>query len=1324
MPRPERKLDDGQSPLTRFALELRALRDSAGPPSYRTLAELTNYSVSTLSEAAAGRTLPTLAVTLAYVDACSGDVAEWEQKWHRVAAELAAGATPEPTAQPRDDTTPYVGLAAFEAAEAHLFFGREKLVADLVERVGRQRFVAVFGASGAGKSSILRAGLVAAWTAQGKPSALFTPGAQPTWAYDAALASLGWTGDDRLLVVDQFEEVFTLCHDQAERERFLNRLLHDAQPTDGGPRLVIGVRTDFYGHCADDAALAEALQDSQFLVGPMTPDQLRAAITRPAVQAGGSVETPLLATVVADCAGEPGVLPLLSHALRETWRRRSGSRMTLAGYQAAGGITHAIAQTAEQTYEQFDDRGRQLAKSLFLRLIAVGEGTGDTKRRVAVDELHPTDPELTAVLARLTEARLVTVDGQHIEITHEALVRCWPRLSDWLAGDRQQLLVHRQLTDAASQWTVLHRDGGALYRGLRLSAARELADGPIELSATEREFLTASTTEEQRAATMTRRRTSRLRVLVCLLSVLLVAAGTLSVVAVRAQNAAQAAQLAMADQRDSAQAQTMLGEATTLSTSNPATAAQLSLAAYRLAPTPAARSLVLSSAAALHSFTAPIPGGTFLGLSPNGKLAASDDLSSIELFALDSDAHTVRQVGSIPLPVPAPPNGAASGINLPSSGSANPSVPFTVVNPSSPPSEGNPSGPPSFDNPSSPPSAGNPSRPPTQVTGPVNVPPTPEAATFSPDGTLMMIDYMSAPPKLYDTSDPTHPKLLATIPQGGSVTSFGSDRFMVTESTSHTVWDLIDPRHPKPVSTFPEQGLTSSFVGSADGKVAAQVIYGPDGDTVQVLDTSRPGPATQTFSVTVPGQAGDPIALNDGVLAVATAPGTIYLWRVSNPHDVVGLGTVQVQTTGFAAVAVNAGGTEVAASVHDAVDTWDLTAAGGPHLIASIPDNAGILPVMQLGFQTDRTVVGAIGNGGFNATQALWVDVPSPELSATNGASANAAFSPDGSTLSIEAVSNVNGASTQLWDVAQPSATTLLATLQGGVIQPTSSDDPARFDTGVGADAIFAPKGHLLATSDSTHGRLWDVTDPTHPTMLSVVQTAPVLFSPDGTTLFGADGSAWNVTDPHHPQRIPGLSDGFHGRGTWSLSSDGRLLAVADNVKITLYQLDGAAAPKVVGSIDYPGSAVAFAAGGRTLGAASYGGRFGFWNLDDPAKPILLSTVDGRKGGQVPPVFSANGQFVAIPRIDGSTEVLDVRDATHAVPFVVLDDATPIAFDPNGKVIAVDTGDGELQLRGIDVTTAIRQLCSGTPSISRNTWLQYLPTVPYQPPCGRTTPVN
>jgi WD40 repeat protein len=236
-----------------------------------------------------------------------------------------------------------------------------------------------------------------------------------------------------------------------------------------------------------------------------------------------------------------------------------------------------------------------------------------------------------------------------------------------------------------------------------------------------------------------------------------------------------------------------------------------------------------------------------------------------------------------------------------------------------------------------------------------------------------------------------------------------------------------------------------------------------------------------------------------------------------------------------------------------------------------------------------------------------------------------------------------------------------------------------------------------------------------------VLPVSPSLFSPDGKTLIGSDGSFWDVADPSHPKQIPGLPSNFYTAGTATFSPHGGLLAIPDSSKITLYRVSRAGQPKVAGTIDFPATQVAFTATNRTLAAASYGGRIGFWDLSDPAKPVLLSTLEGRKGGDIGPVFSPNGHYVAIPENDGTTQVWNVQDPRHPVSFVVLDDATPVEFDPNGKVIAVYTGDGSLQLRQIDVTAAIKRLCAGTPTISKNKWSQYATVVPYQPPCGTPT---
>ncbi|WP_436498924.1 nSTAND1 domain-containing NTPase [Actinokineospora sp. HUAS TT18] len=514
MPRGERRLDGEDSALVRFAVDLRRLREKAGSPSYRELARRAHYSSTTLSDAASGRQLPTLAVALAYVRACEGAIDEWESRWREVAAELSADPVPA------DAVAPYVGLAALGPQDADRFHGRSTLLDDLADRVARGRFVAVVGASGVGKSSLLRAGLIARVRAEGRTAVLMTPGPRPMAGLTAKLDGLP---ADSLLVIDQFEELFTLCQDRDERVRFLEAI--------GQTRVVIGLRADFVAHCADHPELLSAMTDAQVMVGAMSTEELRHMVVAPATRLGYTVEDALVEAIVAEAAGRAAVLPLVSHALLETWRRRNGGVLTLADYRAAGGIRGALAQTAEACYSALSERRQCLARELFLRLTAFGEGTEDTKRRISRDELDTTDPDTTAVLATVADARLITLDESTVELTHDALITAWPRLHQWLAADRDGLRVHRKLTEATHTWQSLDQDPGVLYRGAQLTIAREWVAAGRVLNPAELAFLDAGIDLEARELRAAARRDRQLRFLTVGLVVLLLVAIGLTVVA-------------------------------------------------------------------------------------------------------------------------------------------------------------------------------------------------------------------------------------------------------------------------------------------------------------------------------------------------------------------------------------------------------------------------------------------------------------------------------------------------------------------------------------------------------------------------------------------------------------------------------------------------------------------------------------------------------------------------------------------------------------------------------------------------------------------------
>ncbi|TPQ21736.1 helix-turn-helix domain-containing protein [Streptomyces sporangiiformans] len=581
MGRRETPVDPATGPVQRFAYELRKLRQEAGGLTYREMARRAHYSVTSLSQAAAGEQLPSLAVTLAYVKACGGDPEEWDRRWHEASEESA-------TTREDDDTdAPYPGLSRYEPTDHDRFFGRDDLVEALRALTASHRFTAVFGPSGSGKSSLLRAGLIPDLQKTGIAALrILTPGEHPLRTHEKALEPQndGGPGDrgdtgDTVLVVDQFEEVFTLCRDQTERTEFIDRLLAARTDPGSGLRVVVAVRADFYGHCAEHRALADALSEASLLVGPMTRAELREAVIRPAQSAGLIVERDLTAHLVEEVDGEPGGLPLLSHALRETWRRRRGRALTMAAYEAAGGVRGAIAKTAEDVYATLSPEQAALARQLLLRLITPGEGSQDTRRPVDRTELGfaPAD-EVALVLERLTRARLLTLDDNTVDLAHEALITSWPRLHSWIGETREHLRTHRRLTEAARAWDDLGRDPGALYRGTRLATADEhLTDQP--LAPLEEAFLTASRTTH---TTELRRRRGLFTTLATLLVLALIAGVT----------AWQQSRTSDRRHRE-AEARRIATVADSMRFADPVKAMQLSVAAWRLAHTTETRSALL-----------------------------------------------------------------------------------------------------------------------------------------------------------------------------------------------------------------------------------------------------------------------------------------------------------------------------------------------------------------------------------------------------------------------------------------------------------------------------------------------------------------------------------------------------------------------------------------------------------------------------------------------------------------------------------------------------------------------------------------------------------
>jgi len=472
---------------------------------------------------------------------------------------------------------PFKGLESFDVADAEFYFGREHLVAEIVARLPGTSLLGVVGPSGSGKSSAVRAGLVPSLDSGVLPGSenwtriLIRPGHRPLATLRRALrtpdaaadpvatALASIAADSRLLiVVDQFEEAFTLCQHAAERAAFLDALVAPAARGDGRYLAVLAMRADVYGASVGHPDLARLLAENQVLVGTMHADELTRAIERPAARAGLVVEPKLVSRLVEHTTGRAGGLPLLSTTLLELWQRRSGDRVTMASYERTGGVQGAVARLAETAYQSLSPSEATTARNLLLRLAEASEAEMLVRRQVPLSELDLTRNEpARRVLDVLTANRLLTVGGDTVEVAHEALLREWPRLRDWLEEDAQARRVHRHITLAAREWDASGRDTGELYRGARLASALDFAaDHAATLNALEREFLEQARLVSERDALRARRMNRRLRALLAGATVALVAAGVAGLVALNQRGEARHAATSADAQRLGAQALT------------------------------------------------------------------------------------------------------------------------------------------------------------------------------------------------------------------------------------------------------------------------------------------------------------------------------------------------------------------------------------------------------------------------------------------------------------------------------------------------------------------------------------------------------------------------------------------------------------------------------------------------------------------------------------------------------------------------------------------------------------------------------------------------
>jgi DNA-binding SARP family transcriptional activator/WD40 repeat protein len=541
-------------------------------------------------------------------------------------------------------TCPYQGLLAYELDDVDRFFGRDADVQACLAVLRRSPLLALVGPSGSGKSSLLRAGLAAALRDTGHASIVITPGRHPL----QALSALTGAPAAAALLVDQFEETFTLCDDLEERGEFIRGMLAELDRR----MVVIALRSDRMSDLAAHPDLAGRVEGGLHLVAGMTEDGLRQSVEAPARQSGLHLEPGLVDLLVREVQGDPGALPLFSHALLETWKRREGNTLTVDGYRATGGIHGAIAQSAERLYAETDREHRPMLRDLVLRLVSPGP-EGEPVRTRVPRRLIAADADHDQLVDALVAARLVTSDDGALEITHEALARAWPRLRSWLDDDVEgQRLLHH-LSTAADAWDTMGRPDSELYRGVRLVRALDWQDRTTaSLTDTERAFLdrarTVADIEEQTAAERAQsqaRLIRRLRIVlggaVVLLVLALAAGGLAAVQSDRASdNAARAEQAAVSADARRVGTRAQLTDDISLSL-------LLAAAGARLESSPETRVNLLAALAEQPTLvrSAP-PGGGYLEhwtISRDGRwIAASDDQNRMHLY----DAATNRLLRS------------------------------------------------------------------------------------------------------------------------------------------------------------------------------------------------------------------------------------------------------------------------------------------------------------------------------------------------------------------------------------------------------------------------------------------------------------------------------------------------------------------------------------------------------------------------------------------------------------------------------------------------------------------------------------------------------
>jgi WD40 repeat protein/DNA-binding SARP family transcriptional activator len=1152
----------------------------------------------------------------------------------RALAETPSYETPE--VRPADVRNPYKGLRAFGHSDARDFFGREALTDHLVAELGEtgdtSRFLAVVGPSGSGKSSVVRAGLLPALGAGALPGsadwfvAEMVPGPHPIEELEAALLRIGARPTSRLLerlesgsrgllqavdlvvpgateillVVDQFEEVFTLTEHETERDAFLELLRVAVADPGSRVRVVITLRADFFDRPLQHPRFSELLAKRTVAVPPMSPDELERAISGPAREVGVSIEPGLVVEIVADVADQPGTLPLVEFALTELFERRDErATMTADGFSEIGGVTGALTSRAEQLYRMMEPNGRTATRQVLLRLVTLGEGREDTRRRVSRAELTTLEirgEELDAVLDAFGRHRLLTFDREPstreptVEIAHEAFLREWPRLRGWINEARDDVRQARLLTRSAIEWRAADADPSFLLVGSRLDQVESWSRSTgLALGNVDREFLAASLAQRERTQEeaaqreaheqkLEHRSRSRLRALVAVLAAAAMVASTLTIVAVR--------------QRGAAVEQSRLAFARELSAAADANLdvdpeRSILLALQAIEATEADGLVLRQSIEALHAgiqrdrllFTIDDPSTGNVAWSPRGDVLATGGSigGNTEFDAVLWDADTGREIRRLK-----GHTGDLSSVSFSNDGSllvssADASNPDSAI---------------VWDT-----TTGEEVHSFAAQEG-TFIP----SGTFSPDGRLLALGVLCC---IADTSEPPLLRVIETSDwkvvrgletEGSPVFSPDGRRLLVSDA----VWDVETWRR---VVELP--GVDG--VWRPDGRVLAQYSY--EGNEIILVD-ARSGRELDKLPMPngVTGLAWSP----DGTsLATGAGDGTVRVWDTTTGAELMSLhghsGVVGMLSFSPDGRKLLTGGADATARV------WDVSREGGREVLAA----AQPFPLTDVSFAPDGGMTTSTYSGAWT-----W-DMNELRRAAPYPGAYAATYSPDGTKLGIlsgddratvielstgEAV-DIPGRAGAL--ALSPDGSTVALGRQGNQIRLFDTASRSFLGPSLGEplplegseEVAFSPDGAMVASiGGRANVRIWDAEGPDLITEVqgNSGQGRALAWDPRGGVLAtaGADGvSIWEAPSFEHVATVPS------GGGVLDLaySADGsRLATVSEDGATRVF--DTGSWGEVLGLTgdDYLVS-VALSPDGKLLATAGDSGIIRVYALETPA---------------------------------------------------------------------------------------------------------------------------